>query len=70
MCWVPAQRQLFERSLGQTHLLILDSFPERQEASGAPPRDIDAGGNHFWEFILLQGTDAHKVHCGVHPLTY
>ena len=31
------QKQEFNRSLGQTHLLILKSLPERQEQTGAQP---------------------------------
>ena len=30
----PEKKQKFERSLGQTHLLILQSFPKRKKASG------------------------------------
>ena len=33
---VPGERQQFEKRLGQTHMLILDSLPERQEATGLP----------------------------------
>ena len=32
MPWDPGQRQKFERNLHQTHLLILESLPQRQEA--------------------------------------
>ena len=32
MLWGPGQRQQFERNLHQTHLLILESLPQRQEA--------------------------------------
>jgi len=36
MLWVPAQWQQFERSLGQTYVLILERLPEMQEVTGAP----------------------------------
>ena len=32
MLWDPGQRQQFERNLCQTHLLILESLPQKQEA--------------------------------------
>ena len=37
------QMQSFERRLSQTYLQILKSFLERQEATGAHPKDIDTG---------------------------
>lgn len=37
---------------GETHLLILESLLERQEATGCPPRDIDAGGIHLGKLVL------------------
>ena len=43
MLWGPGQKQYYERSLGQTHLLILASLLERQEATGAHLGDIDTG---------------------------
>lgn len=33
---VPGERQQSEKRLGQTHMLILDSLPERQEATRLP----------------------------------
>lgn len=39
--WDPGQKQEFERSLDQTHCLILESLPERQKAAGAHPGDTD-----------------------------
>ena len=41
----PARRQEFERSLGYTHLLILESLPEREEAMGTPSGD----SSRFWQ---------------------
>ena len=37
MLQVQVQRKQFERRLGQIHLLILKSFPGRQEATETPP---------------------------------
>lgn len=34
------------------HVLILESLPEKQEAVGTSPGEINDGGNHFWELIL------------------
>lgn len=44
-----------ERSLGHTHLLILEGHWERQGATGTPPGDIDAGSSHLGELILPRG---------------
>ena len=49
---VLVQGQWFDKSLSQTHLLILESLPESQKATGTLPWGIDAGNIHFWEFIL------------------
>ena len=51
----PGQKEYFDRSLGQTYLLILDSLPERQEATAAHSGDIGTGGSHFGELILPHG---------------
>ena len=37
MPWDPEKKQYLERSLGQTHLLILGRYPEK-EATGVHPR--------------------------------
>ena len=50
----PEQKQ-FEKCLGQTHLLILESLQEQQEATGTHLGDRDADSSHFGELILLQG---------------
>ena len=42
----PADKQEFERTLGQSHLLILQSLLEGKGANGAP---------HFGEHVLPQG---------------
>ena len=49
------QRQSFERSLGQTHLLSPESLCERQEATGAHPGDADTGSRHFGELAVPRG---------------
>ena len=54
MLQVQVQRKQFERHLGQIHLLILKSFPGRQEATETPPEDWDAGGSHLGELFLPQ----------------
>lgn len=48
---VPTQRQQFERSLDQTHLLILESLKERQEATRTTPGTINTGQT-FGELVL------------------
>ena len=40
------------KNLRQTHLLILDSFPERQEATGVHHRDTDPDSSHCGALIL------------------
>ena len=53
----PGLKQSFERSLGQAHLLILESIPERQEATGAHPGDKDNGtGKHHFELRPLSSS--------------
>ena len=51
----PGKKQEFERSLGQTHLLILESLPEREKATGTHIGNTDSGRRHFRELILPQG---------------
>ena len=55
MLWDPEQKQKFEKSLGQTYLLILENLPERQEATGAPRGDIDTGGSNLGELVIPCG---------------
>ena len=50
----PRQKQKFERSLVQTHWLILKSFPERQEVTRTYPGDRHCS-SHFQELILPHG---------------
>ena len=47
MLQIPVQSQYFERSLHQTHWLIFENLPQRQEATGMPCRDIDTAGRQF-----------------------
>lgn len=46
------QRQQFERNLDETHVLILESLQEREEATEAHLGNTDAGGSHLWEHVL------------------
>ena len=46
------QRQQFERNLDETHVLILESLQEREEATEAHLGTTDAGGSHLWEHVL------------------
>ena len=63
------QKQLLERSLGQTHLLILERLPEREEATGAHPGDMDIlPAPMFWEVLLLHDTGAGKCPFEILPL--
>ena len=55
-------------SLVQTHLLILESLSEREEATEASPWDIDTGSTHFGEVLLPQGTGAGKCPFEILPL--
>ena len=42
----------FERSLGQTYLLILESLLERQVTTAAHPGDVDTKSSGFGELFL------------------
>ena len=53
--WDPGQRQEFERNLDWTHLLILESLLERQEAARAPLEYMDTGSSHFGELVVPPG---------------
>lgn len=71
-CSVPSICAIsFERSLGQTYLLISKSLPERSEAPGAHPGTINTGRSHFGEFVLPHGHWCRcKCHFGIFPLAY
>ena len=58
----PWQRQKFERSLGHTHLLILESLLEKQKAMKIPPGDIDAGRSHFRDLVCHEDTHTGRHH--------
>ena len=58
----PWQRQQFERSLGHTHLLILESLLEKQKAMKIPPGDIDAGRSHFRDLVCHEDTHTGRHH--------
>ena len=49
----PGKKQSFERSLGETHLLVLESLLERQEANGVHSCNIHS--DDFWQLILPLG---------------
>ena len=61
----PGQKPEFERSLGQTHLLNLESLPDRQEATGTCPGDTDTGGSHLGSSFYHMDSAAGKLHCGI-----
>ena len=46
---------IIRKNLRQTHLLILESFPERQEAAGVHHRDTDPDSSHCGALILPRG---------------
>ena len=52
----------FERSLGQTHLLILEKLSERQEAIQKLPGDGDIGETHFGSSFYCRDNDTVKHH--------
>jgi len=58
----PWQRQQFERSLGHTHLLILESLLEKQKATKIPPSDIDVGRSHFRGLVCHEDTHIGRHH--------
>ena len=53
---------------GQISLLIWESLPEGQEATGTPSGDTDAGGSHLGELIHHEDAGAEKHHFRVPPL--
>ena len=55
-----------ERNLGQTYLLILESHPERQAATGTHPGDGDAVADIFESSSSSTG----KQHFEIIPLAY
>lgn len=52
MLWDAGQKQYIDKILGQTHLLTLESFLDRQEATWTHLGDIDTGRGQFGELIL------------------
>lgn len=54
-CWVPADRtKLIEKAWVRPTCWSWIASSERQEATGALPGAIDAGGNHFLKFIYCK----------------
>ena len=64
------QKQSFERSLGQTYLLILKSLLERQRAIRTRLGVTDTGDSRFWELFYYTDTGAGNHHFGALPLAY
>ena len=66
---VPGERQQSEKRLGQTHMLILDSLPERQEATRLPlgPQMLAEPFKSLF-YHNNPGTGTHDS--GALPLTY
>ena len=58
----PWQSQQSERSLGHTHLLILERLLEKQKAVKTPPGDIDAGRSHFRDLVCQEDTRTGRYH--------
>lgn len=57
-------------SLGQSHLLILESHPERQKATETPTDDVDTAGRQFRNRFYYKDTGDSKLHFGIFPLTH
>ena len=65
--WDPKQKQQLARSLGQTHLLILENLLNRQETIGTRflNRDIDTGDIISRSSFCPKESGASKHHSGV-----
>ena len=70
MLQVPEQRQEFERSLVQIHLLILERLSGRQGAMGTLPGDIDSDSSILGNWFHHKDTGTGKCHFGVLTLAY
>lgn len=66
----PRVEQRFERSLGQTHLLILENLLDRKAETGAYPGDTDTGGSYLGGSFYHIDTGVCKCHFGTFPLVY
>lgn len=65
------QKQKLERNLGQVQMLILESLPERWEASGTHPATEDLLVAAIWGSSLYpEDTDAGECPFVVLPLFY
>ena len=58
------------RSLGQTHLLILESVPEKQEATGAHAEAKTLVAAILGSLSYHGDTAVDKCHSGILPLAY
>ena len=66
----PRQKWKFERSLVQTHWLILNSFPERQEVTRAYTGDKDTVAAIFRSSFYHMDIGAVKHHFSTLPPVY
>ena len=61
---------IIRKNLRQTHLLVLESFPERQKATGVHYRYTDADSSDYGPSFYHVGNGAGKCHCGILPLAH
>ena len=66
----PGLKQLFEWSLGQRQLLVLDSLPERQEAAGLTLGTETLEAAILWSSFYHVDTGTSHCHFGILPLAY
>ena len=59
-----------EGSLAQTHLQILESLLESQQATGTSLEDTDTGSSHFGSLFYHKDVCSNKHHFGIVPLSY
>lgn len=60
-------RKASMRILGQTHLLILESLLEKQEATGTPLGERDVHDDHFESLFYYKDDTVGWCHFGVLP---
>ena len=70
MLWDSEQKQKFERSLVQTHWLMLNSLPERQEVTRAYTGDKDTVAAIFRSSFYHTDIGAVKHHFSTLPPVY
>lgn len=52
----------------ETHLLVLEHLPEKQDIAGTPPGDWNTDGNHFCYLVLPWWVQYLLFHLGILPL--